>query len=383
MAGMDLYIDNTLYNGFTYISLRKRFLNLASQFNATLPITTTYAEYLKNNKQDYPIILGSSVKIYINSKIVFNGYIEKINVKQSKANQILYVSGRSITADLLDTTINSDVLTRLTSSVTLKQVCERVLSNLKINVSVLESSSTTQFNKNDYLAPQVGQSAFDFLNQYAKKRQVFLHTQGDGNIKLIRSTDTKDIGVQLLLKNDGSQNNILESDVSYDLTKLFNKYICHAQNNLTFGGINDLNSLNATNTDITGTEIDSRIRESRILNFISDTNLNNSEASDRATWQSNFNRSQFFIYRCRVPNLTYDNENYWDVNQLVQVIDTYADVDAKLLISEVNFSQSVSGGIIADLTMVNKDSYSLLSIENQRQQFEQQSTTIGDVFGGL
>lgn len=380
---MDLYIDNTLYNGFTYISLRKRFLNLASQFNATLPITTTYAEYLKNNKQDYPIILGSSVKIYINSKIVFNGYIEKINVKQSKANQILYVSGRSITADLLDTTINSDVLTRLTSSVTLKQVCERVLSNLKINVSVLESSSTTQFNKNDYLAPQVGQSAFDFLNQYAKKRQVFLHTQGDGNIKLIRSTDTKDIGVQLLLKNDGSQNNILESDVSYDLTKLFNKYICHAQNNLTFGGINDLNSLNATNTDITGTEIDSRIRESRILNFISDTNLNNSEASDRATWQSNFNRSQFFIYRCRVPNLTYDNENYWDVNQLVQVIDTYADVDAKLLISEVNFSQSVSGGIIADLTMVNKDSYSLLSIENQRQQFEQQSTTIGDVFGGL
>tara|TARA_R110001606_G_scaffold87314_2_gene197128 strand:+ start:928 stop:2043 length:1116 start_codon:yes stop_codon:yes gene_type:complete len=363
MIKMKLYINNKPYDGFTNITFNKSFINLVSTFSAILPIDKPYSEYLKsNNVQKYPIIIGASAKIYIKGKIVFNGYIEKLSIKQ-KESQVMKISGRSITADIIDTTINKDIITRFSNNTTLKQICERVLKNIGLNIKVLESIDTGKFSKYDFIAPQVGQSLFDFLNQYAKKKQVFIQTQGDGSIKLLRSNNAIDTGSQLLLESNGKNNNVLESDTSYDISRLFNKYICHAQTQLTFA-VND--------TGIQGESIDSSIRKSRISNFISDTNLNTGEAINRSKWQSNFNKSQFMIYTCKVPHLTYDNENVWDTNQLVHVIDTYADINSKLLISDIKFIEDSESGIVAELTMVMKDSFNLISVEEQRKQLEKQ-----------
>jgi len=374
---MQLYINNKAYDGFSDITYKKSFLNIASSFTAQLPLNDTYKEYVNGNDGvQFPIILNASIKIYVDKQIIFNGYLEKINVQQKMSGRLMNISGRSITADLIDTTVNRDVMTRITNNVTLKQICQIVLKNLNMNIDVIETEDTSsQFTKNDYLTPQVGQSVFDFLNQYAKKKQIYLSVRGDGTIKLIRSTDQQDTNTQLLLVDDGQNNNILESDTTYDSSKLYYKYICHAQNNLAYAYTSQED--NTGNTGIQGQSIDNAIRTSRISNFISDTNLNSNEATDRAKWQDNFNASQFFIYNCKLAHITYDNENIWDINQIVQVIDDYADVDSKLLISEVAFSQNVSSGVTADLKMVIKDSYSLLSIEAQRQQLEKQ---IGSVF---
>ena len=363
MSKMKLYINNKPYIGFSNITFNKSFINLVSTFSAVIPITVTYKDYLQsNNVQKYPIIIGASVKIYVNDTIIFNGYIEKLSIKQ-KDSQVMKISGRSITADIIDTTINKDIITRFSNNITLKQMCEKVLKNISLDIKVVESISTGRFSKDDFISPQLGQSLFDFLNQYAKKKQVFIQTKGDGSIELLRSNTAIDIKAELLLKSIGNKNNILESDTSYDVSRLYNKYVCHGQTFLTFA---------ESDTNTKGEAIDSSIRKSRISNFISDTNLNNSEAINRAKWQSNFNKSQFMIYTCKVPHLTYDNKNPWDTNQLVNVTDTYADIDSKLLISEVKFTEDSDSGTVSELTMVMKDSFNLISAEEQRKQLEKQ-----------
>lgn len=371
---LKLYISGQGYVGFNSIKVNKTFLNLVSEFEATFPFTQDYQQYLsKSNNSKYPIILNSKVIIENGSTKVFTGYIEKIKIVNNNQGRYISVSGRSLTQDIIDSTIDNSIANLFSGTLTLKKIIENVLEKMNITgVNVLEDGGSTQFSKDDEITPTIGTSVHDFIKKYCDKKQVYLNTTGDGNLKLIKATQNTNIPNKLLSIVGSSNNNILESNVEYDSTKEFYKYNCYSQSNSNYLSFNNISEYNNSQSSIMGTSVNDTIRRSRIFNFLSQNSLTTKEATDRAEWQSNFNNSQSVIYKCKVAGLTYDGDITWDTNLLVSINDTFCDINAIMLSSEVELVQD-NNGLITNLTFVNKDSFNLIAVQNANSILRQQT----------
>lgn len=372
---MKININGQDFVGFTNAYVSRSFLEASGHFRFfTSP---------KNINSSYPIKVGDSCQIIVNNTPFLTGYIETMEVVGSANNIEILISGRDRTADLIDSTLDYTIIENISSTITFKQFCQLIINNLGItNLGVISNIDSLILNREDFIAPSTGEGAFEFLEKYAKKLQVLLTTEGLGNLVIDRSiydvTSSPTIPTYILNQiQNNTSNNVLDFRFHLDTSQRFNNYKCYSQTaaislDNNDDGSEDFKDVSADDyTSQEGQYIDPQIRSGRTLIFISDTPIYNETATDRAIWEANHRKALGSYYQCKVSDHTYNGNDVWQPNNLVQVIDDFANINSIMLIDTVSFYESATGGEgggkLTSLKLIPPNSYTLQEQENYQQ----------------
>ncbi len=347
-------VGGITYTGFTSVSLQNSIERATGFFNlnATQDLSLS---------QTFPIKVGERIVIYVDNTPRLTGYVDVVSVSYNAKSHTINISGRDKTSDLMDSTLGSGI--NFSSPITLQQVAEKVIASLGItDIKVISNVNIQPFNSSEIISAEVGQSAFDFIQQYARKRQVLCSTDGNGNLLFSQSSSAK-IKTQLLNQRNGKFNNIKQGSTNINFINRFSKYIAHSQGNPS-ANLDDSDSqpldVSGDITGFFGSATDSAIRKSRIFNFIAEDSSSLSDCTNRSIWQANWERTQSIKYSADVVGHSAILDSIvWQPNLLVNVVDEFCGVESQLLISNVSFQYSVSDGSITTLELVVRDAYTL------------------------
>jgi prophage tail gpP-like protein len=357
------------YTGFKNITVSQSMPNLSGEF--TLSTVTT--------GKAFPFTNGDICRIFIGNEQVLDGYIERIRINHNHTEHDIEISGRDKTCDVVDSSISGNL--RFSATTSLIEISKKVLQSLNINnIDVFSTVDIESFGNGEVISSEIGESAFDFLEKYARKRQVLLTNDGSGNLLYTR-TSTDIISTKLIYGDTTS--NILSASAEFDNSKRFNKYIVHSQINNS--AINDSSNYISSDksTDITASSTDSDIRTSRIFNFHGETCINSNDVKKRSIWEANIRRAKAFKYNCTLQGFVAQvDKKAWRPNMLVTVIDTDCNIDSQLLVNSVSFKYSLDGGSITELELVSKDSFDIIEIEGTRASKKKKERFEGERFAG-
>ncbi len=308
-----------------------------------------------------PFKVGDSCRVLVNNTVVITGNIEIVDGSYDSSSHSIVYSGRDKTGDFVDSSISA--LSDLTGSISLKTIIENVLGDIDLDINVIDNVSPKNFNAaEDVSAPEAGDNAFNFVEQLARKRQVILTSNADGDI-VIEDTPGENLihAVQNVI--GAGNNNVLSASFSYDHTGRYNVYKMSS-------GLNPLSlSGNVSTSDIVdqkSTIIDADIRKGRQLVSIPEGNSSNTEADNRAQWESRIRRARGQLYSCVLQGHTVPGGvDIWRVNSVIGVLDDFAGISAEMLINSISYKLNITEGSTTTLSLIEQNAYNIQLQEPQ------------------
>lgn len=345
-----LEANGSRYEGFTDISIFKSIETISGSFSFAATTSTSNL---------FPIKAGNTCAAFIDGNQVINGYVDSVDISYDSISHSIAIRGRDRTCDLVDSSL---IGVKEFNGMSLTSIIQKVLADNNMSaIKVINNTNSTlePFSNLDPSSSPVSQTLFEFLEGLARKRQVLLSTDGNGNIVLARSGS---ITAETVLQNNinNNLNNIKSATANYDYSQRFNKYVLQSgQNVQAFAFASNLEYDNASSQD--GESIDSNIRESRVSEVISETSDSSTNLKELATWTKNLSTARSTQYSCTVQGYYSNKANtlLWQPNMLVQISDDFADINATLLIKSVEYNLGLDTGSTTTLTLVDKDAYTL------------------------
>lgn len=358
---IQIEIDGQKYSGFTNVVVT---LANVDSISGQFDFTTTFSENL-----DFPIKRGSSCVIYVNDTPVVTGYVEVIEISYDASGNSISAKGRDVTADVIDSTLPGDIV--LNNGAELEDIIRAVLDSLNLqSVGIISTVDIEPFDDGEMSASsETTQNAFSLIMEHAKAKEVLLTTDGLGNIVIQRaSTVAVNNGILNIQGDDAS--NIIRARLSLDDTQRFHDYVCRSQDSIDYSKalFEDFDGF----INVESSAVDEQVRDSRRLEFFSETTLDGGGAEQRSIWEANVRKGKAFQYSVTVQDFTYDGTNIWRPNLLIPVVDNFTNINSELLLNSVSFSSDSSSGTMANLDFVDPNTYQL-SIERTRQEILSES----------
>lgn len=310
----------------------------------------------------FPIRAGDRVEITADGLTVCNGFVDELAVNYASNEHLITVSGRGILADLIDSTVGATK--EFVGGVSLSSIARTVLDDIGLNsVRILNSAGTVaNFTADEMTSAEVGQGAFEFLESFARKRQVFLNETSDGDLSLSRGT-TVTAPIELQSTKATATNNIKSANVRIDHKNRYNTYTVQSQLNPLF---QDEAITPAETTDQSGSATDSLIRSTRQLELNAEESQDSTGSGKRATWEANIRRARSFTYTATIYGHTHGG-SIIEPNTRIKVVDNFCNIDAQLLIRSVDLVFDLDNGSITTLQCAPKDAYTLEAEQSQRE----------------
>ena len=354
---MALEVNGKPYKNFTSAAVEFSLDNLARVFSFAA---------VSSQAVSLPFNIGQPCRVLVDGEPILTGHIEKLDINYDADSHQIEVSGRDKLGDLVDSTLEP---LEIQGDITLTAVIQKVLDQLGLKTVKIINTVTglAPFNKaEDILSADVGGGAWEFLETVARKRQVLLRSNSAGNLQIFRADKPTKNKSRLLNEIGNNLNNILAASITRDETGVFGRYIVRSQANATAANASGETTADGmTNTKGEAiTAIQSAIRSTRQLVMQAENPSSNEQCTSRATWEANFRQSRQFGYSATMEGFKDASGAIWDVNQLLEVKDTFAALPAiePLLINSVAFVFSVDSGSQTTLGLITPDSYKL---ENQ------------------
>lgn len=340
-------VDGTKYSGFINAEANVRLDALTNTFRF---------QASSDNEKPMPFGVGQSCRVKSGNDLILTGNIELINVDGDSTSHNIDIAGRDKTGDLLDSTIGS--LSDIRAPISLKAIIEKTITHIGADIDVVDLENPAIFTKaEDVTAPEPGQLAWDYIEKYARKRQVLLTSNGLGQVVITKSSGIEvDAIVKHKLRSD--DNTVLRYAVSYDDTGRFNKYEMLAQSNplsLIFAGNISNEAIVNQNSQI----FDDLIREGRQLALVAETASSSADLKKRAQWDANIRKARGKVYSATVRGHRNQTGNLWAVNELVKVEDDFAGIDSRMLVNSIKFSSNKESADTSLLSFVEKNAYTL------------------------
>jgi prophage tail gpP-like protein len=298
---------------------------------------------------------------------VVTGSIESLSISGSSTDHTISLEGRDNTSDILDSTLGD--MANFASTISLKTLCEGLIAHLRgkgdTRIKVVDDTgnSILPFTKSEDLTrPDPGEAAFDFLQKWARKRQVLLTSDGDGNLLLTKPiAATEQTSKKNFLKHteDGENNNVLSYSATYNAADRYNKYIVISQLDPTVS-----TSENQSNEDVveqkSKPEFDGwgQKTKGRQLVLTAETPASEGNNLTRAQWERNIRKYRGNSYSCSVAGYTNQSGEVWGPGDLVYVQDDFAGVNDHMRINSVNFTLG-SDGSKSNIDLVSPVMYTL------------------------
>lgn len=331
----------------------------------TLWETATYNRSLDNNcgqfsitssnpfNQTFPLRAGDRVQFLVNGISVINGFVDKISASGDLNGHTLTVAGRDKVSDLIDSSV-PDAVKSMKGPISLKAMAERIISALGASIKVIDATGGIEsFSGNDLQAAESGQGCMDFLVSFARKRQVYLITDGNGDLVIYKPLGQK-VGTQLLHSHDGPNNNVKTAELEVDLSRRFNKYVVRTQANTA---ADPMAGYDKRSVSVTGTAVDPEIRSTRYLEIKGEQTMTSGEGSERAAEESNLRRAKGLTYTATVYGDSQVSGRPWDIGFLTDVFDDYNGVRGELLIFATATTVDLSSGSITTIGCGPADAY--------------------------
>jgi len=328
-----------------------------------------------NEDSVLPIKKGDRVQIMADLIPIVNGYVDSLTVSYDSGSHSITVTGRDVTQDVVDSTVGTRK--EFKGGVGLVSIIEAVLSDLGLSsIKVINKAGDIRsFSSSEVTSAEIGQTAFEFIEPYCRKRQILLTTDGSGNIVLVKgNSDRAGINLVNLKADREGLNNILSASFTLDDSNRFRNYKIQAQGNPLFGLSSDSASVIS---QISSSATDSEVRASRTLEFLAEESMTAADCANRVNWEANLRRAESLKYSVTVQGHS-ANDTLWRFNQLVNVRDEFCDISAQLLISEVEYSFDLSSGSTSTLTLTYPDAYTL---EANLNGLKSRTETIAPKFG--
>ena len=349
-----LEINGEVFEGFETAAVITSMRTAAGGFTFTISS--------RDSLSNYPIKAGSPCRVLIESVPVITGYIEKITITYNDSSHDISISGRDKTCDIIDSTLGGGL--SFASSITIIDLAKKILSYLGITDIKVYTKVQNIAPLHENFALSCGETAFDFIERFAKKRQLLVVTDGEGNLVFAR-TEKNRINT-VLNSSANTQPTIKEASFEVDNTKRFYQYILNTQVS-TSGiiGLKEIKQINAAQKTTTTSKpaYDTDIRHTRIFNLMSDEqgDVSKKELDNRAIWEANFRKSRSKVYKAKVQGFRpiNDPDIIWKPNLLVKVIDQYCDIPEELLVASVTYNYDLSAGSTTQLELIDKQSFTV------------------------
>lgn len=322
-----------------------------------------------NRNSLYPVQMGNQCVVQVDGVDKVNGFIEKMNLSYDPDSHDVTFSGRDVTADLIDATfpvaksivLPKDILDITDEALTACGIPEDV-------ISLALETPTDSFEENEVVKWAAGQSCLEFIDTYARKRQLILYTLGDRILHFSQANPDRSLmpGVAALNTLGGVNNNIKRATLGRDYTQRFAKYTCISQGNTSAPDffLEDVKDDKNQTHDITDSfAIDAdmeRIRPSREYTFKNESSGDIANCKQRAEWEANLRKSNSFNYNVTFQghSAIVNNESLaWQLNAIISVNDDFADVKGDYLIQDIEWSVNHQNGSETTITLVDPSSF--------------------------
>lgn len=311
----------------------------------------------------FPVKVEDSVKIIVDGSTVLTGFVEVLTESDDKESHDIILPGRGKLCDLIDSSLREPK--EYSGLVSLNFIIQTVLDDIGVNVDIIDDlvlASNPPFDAWDIESVGIGESGFSFIEKLARKRQILLTSDGDGNLVLTRGGNTT-FPANLKKKINGTDNNILYGSLTVDHRNIFNEIIVSGQLNPINQPANvrpkDLVSV------ISSPAVNNTVRRTRQLVINSEENLDGFTANQRAIWEANIRRARSLSYSPTVQGHSANGE-VWRNNVIVPVDDDFAGLHGDMRIKTVTYLESVDNGSTTRLDLTFKDAYTLQAEQDAR-----------------
>lgn len=292
--------------------------------------------------------INDEIQIYINDDLTLTGKVNSINTGYTDRSHDVTISGFSNTFDLTKATIftNPNYATPISfiglvnkifgdNSVSSVGVAGGFASGKMISTIIDSNEAGT--------SGDIGETLFSFLDRYAKKVGVILSTNAKGQLVIY---DNAPVGSPIRLKNkrnNPTNKTIKSADYLIDYSNRMKKVIVVSQQEFE--------------DDVRGEAEDSSVKSDGVKCILSENIVDQAGCTTQAKWEVNKRISDSVSYNCTVFGFSYLGTKY-DINLLVDVDDDFAGVTSSMMIKDVEFNFSESGGSVTNLQLVLPDAYS-------------------------
>lgn len=275
------------------VSVNGRDLQTAISISVTKDIGTAVGKFDISYSLDLTgasaIRANDRIQIKADGTTVIDGFAERFDMVIMGDERIVNVSGRDKVADLLDSSIRGQK--EWSGPISLNNIARQIISNLGVDIDIEDlSGETADFLAADLLSASPGEKCFEFINRLAKKRQVIVTSNNNGDLQFIGDTPFN-TGITLLRQDGGQRNNVTRLKVVVDYTNIFNDYRILAQQNPLRR--ND-QTPPSTIVNTVGQARDINARPARYLEIEVDEDMEERSAQDTADHQASIRRSESF-----------------------------------------------------------------------------------------
>ncbi len=328
-----LTVDGMDYAGWKDVSISAGIERQARDF--TLSITWRWP----GQDIEIPIEQGARAEVRIGADLVLTGWVFATPRRYDAQSITLGISGRSLTADLVDcSAINNPGQWR-------NQSVQRIVAALagEYGVKVRSEVAETATLVDHTIEP--GETVFESIDRLLTLSRLLSSDDGAGRLVIVepgsagRAHDKLEAG-----------KNILTGDGPLDFSGVFSEYRVIGQQRGTdevFG---------AAASEVQASATDPRTARRRVLVINQSGQLTTALAQDRANWERGNRIGKALAFTYTVQGWRQSNGALWVPNLIVRVVDPLMGLDRDMLISEVAYSQS-SGGTIATLTVAPPDAF--------------------------
>lgn len=282
--GIILAANGIQYSQFSEISVQKSLAAIGGSFEFVCA---------SDDLTGFPVPVYSNAVCSVDGVNIITGYVTKIITSYDTSSHTVNIIGTDRAIDVVDCSVVSN--TQYKAPISIAELAERVIADSGLEgIGVVDKSDSGQLRDPDEISAETGKGIFEFLDEYAKKQNVVLTSDGDGNIVVFRNAGFNG-GARLENKKGSSANKyIISASGTTDVSKRFSSVSVRSQGGLS--GFFEFAADTADVENIEGASEDSAVQRNRPRTIIAQSANDAKGCQEQATWEVNKRRSDSIIY---------------------------------------------------------------------------------------
>ena len=337
MADLTLAVNSNNYGGWQTVELNRSIERIAGNFTLTL------TERWQNQTDPWPINIGDSCTVAMDSEVAITGYVDDVVPQFDDKSHGITVVGRDKTGDLVD--CSAIVKSGEWKGRTILQIASDLLLPFGITVTA-EVDIGKPFKS---FSIQEGETVFEALERAARMRGVLLLSDGLGGLIITRA-GTKKVATALI---QGA--NIKAARVVYSQRDRYSQYICKG------GNVGSDWSTPEQNAGSKGEAEDINVERYRPLLIIAEDIADKGGFETRALWEAAVRMGRSTRLEITVQGWSH-TDGLWQPNQLVPVRSPWLRLDRELLIVGVTNLKDDDNGTISKLELSPPEGFALQAV---------------------
>lgn len=298
-------------------------------------------------QQPWPVLPDGKVEIYVDGVTlpVLTGFVDQLDGRVSADSGSSYtVSGRDVTADLVDSSVDTGQMTYFEL-----HPGELAVELAKPFPDVGVRYTIRPIVPFDVFKVEQGETVWSAIERAARMRGLLAYTAGDGVLTIVEPSKTR-ADVELV---QGGAGNVLEASLRWSHADRFDTYIVRAQQ----PGTDDLFGELVAQVEATAT--DGEVSRHRPLVIVGEASMTPEIAQDRAQWEATVRAARAAVVTCKVQGWRQGPDGaVWQINQRVYTTVPRLQIESDLLVNGVKLSAGPMGAT-STLELVRPDAYTL------------------------